>query len=324
MNAVAQAKQQPLPPLPLVSIVIETVNEETDPNIDLNRVLGGLKRQTYPLDHIEILIVIDERNSKMIEKVRQTYPHVTVLVVRDSTYFSMKREGTLAAKGDIIALLDSDCDPSPAWVQTVVDHIRDGADAVAGKTRYPKGARYSHTFNFFNFGYIHADEKGRANGFLPNNAAFRRDVIRKHNFDTRIRRGGAGHLLGNKLRHLNYRLDYAPAQLATHNVYGLGEELRMRVKSGYDTVNLFRIDADAVIDESRVLRTGQIPGLFLILFRRIFFDFRLIFRNRKDLEIGLLHIPYFLVLSPCIRVLEFFSALITVFSPRYFQKKYDW
>lgn len=236
----------------------------------------------------------------------------------------MKREGTLAANGDIIALLDSDCDPSPVWVQTIVDHIRDGADAVAGKTRYPKGARYSHTFNFFNFGYIHADPQGRANGFLPNNAAFRREVIRKHNFDTRIRRGGAGHLLGNKLRHLNYRLDYAPEQLATHNVYGLGEELRMRVKSVYDTVNLYRIDADSVIDESRVLGGGHFLGLIRILVRRIVFDLRLLFKNRRDLDIAAIHIPYFLILSPCIRILEFGSAVITLFRPTYFQKKYDW
>lgn len=74
-----------LPQFPLVSIVIETVNEETDPDIDLNRVLDGLKRQTYPQDRIEILIVIDERNQKMIRKVGQTYPHITVVVVRDST-----------------------------------------------------------------------------------------------------------------------------------------------------------------------------------------------------------------------------------------------
>ncbi len=32
-----------LPQFPLVSVVIETVNEETDPDIDLSRVLDGLK-----------------------------------------------------------------------------------------------------------------------------------------------------------------------------------------------------------------------------------------------------------------------------------------
>lgn len=314
-----------LPEFPLVSIVIETVNEETDPDIDLSRVLAGLKRQTYPQDRIEILICIDARNQKMIHKIGQTHPHVSVVVIQNSHYFAMKREGTMSAKGDIIAILDSDCEPCSVWVQTVVDHIRDGADVVAGKTRYPKGAPYAHTFNFFNFGYIHGDAHGRASGFLPNNAAFRRDVIREHNFDTRIRRGGAGHLLGNKLRHLNYRLDYAPRQLATHNIYGIGEELKMRIKSGYEIVTLAKVDADGFLEESRVLRAaGHLIGLTRILVRRFLFDVRLLFRNRQDLDISPIQIPYFLILSPCIRGLEFVTAIITLVNPRYYQKKYDW
>ena len=309
---------------PLVSFVIETVNESTEPDIDLGRVLGGIGRQTWPRERIEIVIVIDERNSAMLDRIQRDFPAVRTLVVRDSNYFSMKREGTYATTGDIIALLDSDCDPCPTWVERAVARIQGGADAVAGKTRYPSGARYGATFSFFNFGYIQRQRDGQATGFLPNNAAFRASVLREHNFDPRIRRGGAGHLLGNQLKSLGFRVEYEPGMLAIHNMYGVGEELQMRVKAGFDAINLARIDADSVIDETRVLKQQTVLGLFRVFVRRLLFDVRTVFTNRADLDIAWWQIPWFLAVAPLIRLVEFFSALITLLWPNYFKNKYGW
>lgn len=308
----------------LVSFVIETVNESTDPDIDLGRVLGGIARQTYPQDRIEILVVVDKKNQGMVEKIQSDYPQVKTLSVENSNYFSMKREGTYATTGEIIALLDSDCDPCPTWIEKAVGRIQQGADVVAGKTRYPRDARYSLTFSFFNFGYIQANKQGEATGFLPNNAVFRASVLREHNFDPRIRRGGAGHLLGNKLKSLGYRVEYEPQMLATHNMYGLGEELQMRVKAGFDAVNLARLDADSVIDETRVLKQQNVFGLFRVFVRRWLFDVRTAFRNREDLLIRWWQIPWFLTVSPLIRGLELAAAVITVVRPEYFKRKYGW
>ena len=310
--------------LPLISLVIETVNESTDPDIDLGRVLGGISRQTYPQDRIEILVVVDEKNDGMVEKIEGQHPHVKTLSVSKSNYFSMKREGTYATTGEIIGLLDSDCDPCPVWIEKSVARIQQGADVVAGKTRYPRDARYALTFSFFNFGYIQANEQGEATGFLPNNAVFRASVLREHNFDPRIRRGGAGHLLGNKLKSLNYRIDYEPQMLATHNMYGVGEELQMRVKAGFDAVNLARLDADSVIDETRVLKQQSIFGLLRVFLRRWLFDLKTTFQNREDLGIRWWHIPWYLAVSPLIRSIELGAAIITVAQPEYFQRKYGW
>jgi hypothetical protein len=310
--------------VPLVSFVIETVNEATEPDIDLGRVLGGISRQTWPSGRIEIVIVVDERNAAMIDRIHHDFPHVRTLVVHDSNYFSMKREGTYATTGDIIALLDSDCDPCPQWVERAVARIQGGADAVAGKTRYPRGARFGSTFSFFNFGYIQRLPDGQSTGFLPNNAAFRATVLRKHNFDPRIRRGGAGHLLGNQLKRLGYRLEYEPGMLATHNMYGVGEEMQMRVKAGFDAINLARIDIDSAIDETRVLKQQNVLGLVRVFVRRLLFDLRTVFTNRADLDIAWWRIPWFLVVSPFIRCVELVSAVITIFWPNYFKNKYGW
>jgi glycosyltransferase involved in cell wall biosynthesis len=306
-----------------MSVVIETINQETGPEMDLDAVLAGLARQTYPQEKLEILVGVDASNRSLRDHLRERHPHVRVFETRDSTYYSMKVAGIELAAGEIIALLDSDCVPGPIWAERIARTIERGADVAAGKTRYAESAPFSRTFNFFNFGYIQGDENGIANGFLPNNVAFRREVIRKHNFDSRLRRSGAAHLLGAELAALGYRLVYDPEQRVSHNAYGLGEELRMRVKSGYDSVNLSRIDGDEFLGETAHLR-GSGFGLAVVCARRIVFDVRAIVHNRRDLDLSILQIPYFLLISPLIRGLELAAALVTLMKPDYFGKKYGW
>ena len=164
---------------------------------------------------------------------------------------------------------------------------------------------------------------GWANGFLPNNVAFRRNVILEHKFDPRILRSGGAHLLGHKLMALGYRLVYEPEQRVIHNFYGILPELRMRVKSGYDCVNLSRLDPERFLSESAYLQRSSF-ALAIVYARRIVFDARAAIGNRRDLEISLVQIPYFLLISPLVRGLELIAALITMVKPEYFAEKYGW
>jgi len=309
---------------PSISVVIETVNEENGPRTGLREVLAGLAKQTYPQERLEILVAVGRENHALRDELREQHPGVRIADAELATYFGMKTAGIDQATGDVIALLDSDTVPVPLWAEKIASCIEAGADVVAGKTRYAAGAPFSGTFNFFNFGYIQGDADGRANGFLPNNVAFRRQVILEHGFDPRIVRSGAGHLLGQQLNARGYRLVYEPAARVCHNMYGVAEELRMRVKSGYDCVYLSTLDAEQVLSESAYLQRGGGFGLLIVCARRIVFDVRTTIRKRRDLDIPLLQIPYFLLISPLIRGLELVAGLITVVKPEYFKEKYDW
>jgi hypothetical protein len=152
---------------------------------------------------------------------------------------------------------------------------------------------------------------------------FRREVIRAHGFDPRIRRSGAAHLLGHALMALGHRIVYEPEQRVCHNSYGLGEELRMRVKSGYDSVALARIDEAEVLGESGYLRRSGL-ALPLVFARRVWFDVRTLIGNRADLDIPLVAIPCFLLLSPLVRGVELVAGLITLVRPRYLKDRYGW
>jgi GT2 family glycosyltransferase len=235
----------------------------------------------------------------------------------------MKTAGAHAATGEIVAFLDSDCVPVAGWTESLVARIANGADVVAGKTRYPEGARFAKTFDFFNFGYIHADAEGKANSFLPNNVALRREIFLDYPFDPRLRRGGAGHYLGNRLKALGYALVYEPNMRVTHNCYEASDEMLMRVKSGFDTVTIAGLDDEQVVDETRYLRRSKL-NLLAIFLRRIHFDIRAVLTNRRDLGISIWQAPYFLVVSPFIRGLEMCAAVITMIKPDYFREKYGW
>lgn len=311
------------PARPSISVVIETVNQESGPQTDLHEVLAGLSRQTHPQELLEILVVIGSANRTLRDQLREEYPQIRLVEADRATYFGMKTAGIEAATGDVIALLDSDTVPTAAWAERIADRIEAGADVVAGKTRYPAGVRFSRTFDFFNFGFIQADANGRANGFLPNNAAFRRDVILEHGFDRRIVRSGGAQLLGHQLMALGYRIDYEPEALVTHNMYGFHDEILMRIKSGYDCVNLARLDTEAVMGESAYVQRSGL-ALLIVCARRIVFDARAAFCNRHDLDIPLLQVPWFLLISPMVRILELGAALITLAKPNYLARRYGW
>ena len=306
-----------------VSVVIETKNLELGPKLNLPAVIAGLNQQTYAPGNIEIIVVVDAKNSALSAFVRDSWPDVKLVETTETDYYQMKNLGAKVASGDIIVMLDSDCIPCPGWAESFVAQIDVGADAVGGKTRYPAGEPFSRTFNFFNFGYIQADGRGIANSFLPNNVAFKRDVYLRHPFDARLRRSGAARLLCAHLKAHGYRVVYEPLMLTTHNAYGIREEMRMRVKAGFDTVNLSLVDTEGVLQEAKYMRAGSL-ALFVVCLNRIVFDVRAAFKNRKDLDLSLIHIPYFIVVSPFIRAVELASGLITFIWPQYFRDKYQW
>ena len=309
-------------PVHTISVVIETHNEASAPDVSLRDVLRGLARQTWPADRLEILVVV-ARGDASFSSLPARHPNLRIVESDVPTYYGMKCAGIDAARGDAIAVLDSDTEPVPGWAESFARRIEAGADAVAGKTRYPKGTPFARTFDFFNFGYIQGDARGAANGFLPNNVGFRREVILEHPFDIRLRRSGAAHLLGHKLIALGYRVEYEPAMHVIHNSYGVVEEMRMRVKSGYDCVNLARFDEEEVIGESRYLRRTPLL-LAAVFWRRVAFDVRAALWNREDLGISWLHVPWFLAISPLIRGLELGAGLLTLARPDYFPKRYGW
>ena len=130
---------------PVISVVIETFNATAESAIGLRDVLDRLGEQTHGRGKIEIIVVLDEANDELAAFLRDEYPDVRTVSTPDATYYGMKVRGIRSARGDIVALLDSDTLPEKNWVEEIASSISAGADLVAGRVRYQTGAPFART-----------------------------------------------------------------------------------------------------------------------------------------------------------------------------------
>ena len=118
-----------------VSVVVPARNEAA--NIDA--CLRALAAQTYPDDHLEI-IVVDDRSTDdtaaRIDKWTHRLPNLSRVSVTQQDYACPKKnalwQGIKHARGDIIFSTDADCQPGPNWITSTLPHFAPNAGMVIG------------------------------------------------------------------------------------------------------------------------------------------------------------------------------------------------
>jgi len=114
--------------LPLVSIVIPVKDRAED----LRNCLHSLNRLDYPAERREI-IVVDDGSSDATPRVALALGAVLV----DSGAVgggpaAARNRGAVAARGEILAFIDSDCTASPGWLRELLPAFRDPEVAAVG------------------------------------------------------------------------------------------------------------------------------------------------------------------------------------------------
>lgn len=300
---------------PLVSVVVETITARFDSTTgslanDLAGTLAAVEQQTYPRDRIETIVVIDDQvPAAAVDELRRRYPHVKLASSQMSNYFDAKNAGASVSTGDVIALLDGDCVPSPDWIEVLLSCFEKGVDAVAGCTRYEGRSVKARTFSVPDFAYVVDDEDG-ASGFNINNVAFRRDVLLAHPFDTRIRRNGGCFFLFHQLRAAGARIVYEPRAIVAHglDIAGLGF-IRKHFERGYDGVMVYRLDDQAVLRGTRYFRRAGPLALIALYARRVVVDWVRMLQNRRQIGIRSYALPYFGAITAMTRSIELAGAL---------------
>lgn len=119
------------PPEPDVSVVVATHNRPER----LGRLLTALRRQTVALDRFEVVVVDDASSphtARVLEVYRVSTPSLALKVIRleEPGGAGTAREcGRLEANGTVIAFTDDDCEPTPGWLEAVLDAMA-GSDSV--------------------------------------------------------------------------------------------------------------------------------------------------------------------------------------------------
>ncbi|HWW76846.1 MAG TPA: glycosyltransferase family A protein [Pyrinomonadaceae bacterium] len=306
---------------PLVSVVIETINPRSTPGAgaladELAGPLGSLDRQTYPQELIERIVVIDDKVSGAeADELCRRYPSVK-LVKAASNYFAAKNAGAAAARGEIVALLDGDCEATPGWLEALVAPFEPGVVAVGGRSRYQGGSWAARTFSVPDFAYVLADGHGAATGFNIHNVAFRREALLAHPFNERIRRDGGCYLLFHQLRAEGARVLNEPRAEVRHamDFRGLGF-VRKHFNRGYDGVAVYRLDDGAVLRGTPLFR--RLGPLALVAFtgRRVVVDWLRLLRHRRQIGFPVVALPYYGAVTALTRTIELAGGLAATFSP---------
>jgi len=115
---------------PLVSFVIPTYARPER----LRECLAALARQTMAADTFEIVVVDDGSPQPVVSPEGTTPAGPTIRIIRQQNAgpSAARNRGVAEARGELIALTDDDCLPTPTWLESLVAAHRKCPDSLVG------------------------------------------------------------------------------------------------------------------------------------------------------------------------------------------------
>jgi mycofactocin glycosyltransferase len=113
--------------LPMVSIIIPVYNRPKE----IETCLASLQNLNYPAKDIEI-IVVDDASQDHTADVVQRFDVRLITLSCNRGQSAARNAGVAAARGEIIAFLDSDCIAQPDWLRELIPYFQDSRVALVG------------------------------------------------------------------------------------------------------------------------------------------------------------------------------------------------
>jgi mycofactocin system glycosyltransferase len=113
--------------LPMVSVVIPVYNRPQE----IQECLASLENLDYPADKVEVIVVDDASRDHTLAVVRQFDVRLIVQSYNQGQS-AARNTGAAAARGEIVAFMDSDCIAHPGWLSDLVPYFQDPRVALVG------------------------------------------------------------------------------------------------------------------------------------------------------------------------------------------------
>jgi glycosyltransferase involved in cell wall biosynthesis len=193
--------------VPTVSVVLETDSVHPSDSPGIADCLAALARQDYARDRIELIVVDGGKVPALASLVTRWFPSAQILGCASGTKFEQKNLGMKAAGGDIVALLDADCEAPPDWVSTAVGQLASAPADVAGVQGVTELGRgfLSREVSALLYG-IRRGRDGDARRLVTDNLAFRREVLLRFGFEHATFGTVVDSLLLHRLTRAGYRV----------------------------------------------------------------------------------------------------------------------
>ncbi|MEY3555360.1 MAG: glycosyltransferase family 2 protein [Microcystis aeruginosa L111-01] len=297
---------------PIISVVVEGYNQSRDLGT-VNDTLQALKKQTFPLKQVEIILVGSSIQTQGWEKIYRNdsdFLSIKTLSYDDANYYELKNGGANLANGDIVAFTDSDVCPKPSWLSAIAQGIAQGADVVVGPSlfRQPNGLSSdspllmvlsSVTWGWpVGKGNIYKDNLLQAAGFMDHNVAMKTVVFLKHQYRTEFGRIIASPLLYRSLANDGLNITYHSQQQACHFFSWKYWLISLHFRYGYEVYNIRRLDPQ--YPNHWISKTGILEPLVTMIWH-ILLDIPRWFRFSRHLGQSF---PYRLACLPLLPILS--------------------
>jgi hypothetical protein len=247
-----------------VSVVVETWNldGELEP---LRRLLAALVPQ---LGDAELVITHACIPSLLRAELAGDRAVTWVELELTAGYYDHKNRGAAAARGEVIAFIDGDCDPDPAWLaELIAPIVRGAAQVAAGHTSY--GGQLAAIADRMDFPYFPDRARGTVRNFFANNVAFARTAFPGYP-DIPCMFHGQCQVLGLQLRSAGIAIHYAGAARVLHAWPASARSwLEVRLLRGADTTTLLPYVVAHYAPRAPKLASGRIPALAVLAARAV-------------------------------------------------------
>ncbi len=137
---------------PEISVIIPTYRDWDRLTICLEHL--GL--QSCPADSFEVIVVNNDAAQDVPSALLEQFPSVIFLTEPKPGSYAARNLALVQAKGDVVAFTDSDCRPSPRWLETGLRRLRSepAVDRLAGNIaivvseKRTAGELYDYIFGF--------------------------------------------------------------------------------------------------------------------------------------------------------------------------------
>lgn len=250
-----------------VSVIIPAYNAEKS----LGLCLDSLTAQTYSREHYEIIVVDDGSTDGTGQIARRA--GVGCLHQQNQGPATARNIGAAAATGDIILFTDSDCIPTPHWIEEMVSSFEDSEIAAV------KGAyRTNQKEIVARFAQIEFEERfailekaGYTDMVDTYSAGYRRAIFEKlGGFDTRFPKADNEDTeLSYRMAERNLKMIFNPRAIVYHlgHPSSLQRYARLKFSRGYWRMVVYKKFPDKMIKDTYTPKSLklQIVSFFLML-----------------------------------------------------------
>ena len=205
---------------PFVSVIVPVYNNPA--GMDL--LLGALTAQTYPSGRYEVIVVDNgstDGTPNVVGRHVENYPDLVRMVSENEIQgsYAARNKGIAAAKGELLAFIDSDCDPTPDWIEQ-------GALALDANSAVAGGGRVEFTFKderpniyeyFDSARKLNQKSYVETSGFAATANLFaRKELFDRHGLFLQELLSGGDYEFGRRITRAGEKLIYIPDARVRH------------------------------------------------------------------------------------------------------------